>query len=95
MSDLEIRKQLTKALRLDDSHGPMPASMGFILASIDALMRQVAGPSAKLMSEPMVKCETERLRERVRVLERHVCLLESFMEREHLMQFEREMGGEG
>lgn len=59
---LKDRERLTKTLRLDASHGPMPASMEFILASIDAVVRQAAGPVARLMSEPMVQCETTRLR---------------------------------
>jgi hypothetical protein len=66
---LKDRERLTKTLRLDASHGPMPASMEFILASIDAVVRQAAGPVARLMSEPMVQCETTRLRAKLHTLE--------------------------
>jgi len=65
----EDRRRLTKTLRLDDSHGPAPASMDFIVASIDAVVRQAGGPRARLMSEPMVQCETDRLRAKLKTLE--------------------------
>jgi len=68
-AQISVRVALTKALRLDDSHGPMPASMDFIVRSVDAVVRVAAGPSAKLMSEPMVQSEVERLRARVEELE--------------------------
>ena len=69
-AQISVRVALSEALRLDDSHGPKPASMGFIVKSVADVVRQIVGStSAKLASEPMVQVETTRLMERVSELE--------------------------
>ncbi len=68
-----IRVKLSRVLRLDASHGPSPASMEFILESINAVIVQIVGTSnARLTSEPMMRSETERLRSSAAELEANV-----------------------
>lgn len=77
LQDEHTRSQLTKALMLDDSHGPMPASLEFILQSIEAVVQMAAGPSAKLTSEPQAETERERVVGLLKVAETKVKELEA------------------